>query len=206
MAIISSEPQNARNISEDEVDRLNRELVEMDTDVVAYLKDPAGQPTPEFDRLLGRIQALPELPHFPRALALKISNLKYKALYFERAWRQIRENVAEVTAAHERGISIPQERRKESYFCAPTPKRKGKLETQGVEVVDMLYDMQIMKLAEHGVDPAEASRESKAAFKARITDQYRRIREKGQEEKKVVLVWNGREKRCDLIVDRRARA
>jgi hypothetical protein len=204
MTIIRSEPQSSgTEITETEVDGLNRELIEMDADVVAYLKDPAGQPTPEFDRLISRIQALPERPHFPRALALKISNLKYKSLYFERAWRQIRENVAEVTAAHRKGLSIPQERRKETYFCAPTPTRKGKLEAEGVQVVDMLYDMQAMKLKEHGADSADGSSESKKAFKTRIAGQYRQIREKGQGEKKVVLVWNESKKRCDLIVDRR---
>jgi superfamily I DNA/RNA helicase len=204
MTIIRSEPQSSgTEITEREVDGLNHELIEMDADVVAYLKDPAGQPTPEFDRLISRIQALPERSHFPRALALKISNLKYKALYFERAWRQIRENVAEVTAAQAKGRSIPQERRKETYFCAPTPARKGKLEAEGVKVVDMLYDMQAMKLKEHGADSAAGSRESIKAFKARIAGQYRRIREKGQGEKKVVLVWNESKKRCDLIVDRR---
>jgi superfamily I DNA/RNA helicase len=204
MTIIRSERQSSgTGISEVEVDGLNRELIEMDADVVAYLKDPAGQPTPEFGRLISRIQALPERAHFPRALALKISNLKYKALYFERAWRQIRENVAEVTAAQAKGLSIPQERRKETYFCAPTPVRKGKLEAEGVKVVDLLYDMQAIKLKEHGLDAADGSSESKTAFKTRISDQYRRIREKGQGEKKVVLVWNESKERCDLIVDRR---
>jgi hypothetical protein len=204
MAVIRSEPQTGgADISETEVDRLHRELVEMDADVVAYLKDPAEQPAPEFDRLLSRIQALPERPHFPRALALKISNLKYKALYFERAWRQIRENVAEVAAAHQKGYRTPKERRKESYFCAPTPMRKGELEAKGVKVVDMLFEMQTLKLDEHGVDATGGASESKAAFKARITEQYRRIKAEGQGEKKIVLIWNGTEQRCDLIVDRR---
>jgi hypothetical protein len=201
MAVIHSKPQTIdADISESEVDRLHCELVEIDADVVAYLNDPAGQPTPEFDHLLSRIHSLPERPHFKRALALKISNLKYKALYFERAWRQIRENVAEVAAARGKGISIPQERRKETYFCAPTLARKGKLEAQGVQVVDMLYDMQTMKLSQHGID---SSGESKAAFKARISDQYRRLKKSGQGEQKVVLVWNKDAGRCDLIVDRR---
>ena len=110
MAIISSEPRDDTHISEEEVDRLNRELVEMDADVVAYLKNPTEQPTPEFDRLISRIRSLPELPHFSPALSLKISNLKYKAIYFERAWRQIRENAAEVVTAQAKGIRHPKER------------------------------------------------------------------------------------------------
>ena len=204
MAVIRSDPQSpATAISETEVERLSRELVEMDADVVAYLKDPAGQPTPEFERLVSRIQALPERPDHGRALALKISNLKYKALYFERAWRQIRENVAEVEAAHAKGRSIPQERRKETYFCAPTPARKGKLEAKGVRVVEMLYEMQTLKLEEHGLGEEAAARESKDAFRRRMADQYSRIKKDGKGEKKVVLVWNEKAERCDLIIDRR---
>ena len=205
MAIISSEPQNDTHISEEEVDRLNRELVEMDADVVAYLKNPTEQPTPEFDRLLSRIRCLPELPHFSPALSLKISNLKYKAIYFERAWRQIRENAAEVAGAKAAGKSIPQERRKETYFCAPTQLRVDELEAKGVKVVDMLYDMQSMKFKEHGLSPKAASKETKAAFKARIADQYRQIKNRGQGGKKVVLVWNQEKQQCDLIVDRRVK-
>jgi hypothetical protein len=203
MAIISSEPPNDTHISEAEVDRLNRELVEMDGDVVAYLKNPSEQPTPEFDRLLSRIRSIPELPHFPPALALKISNLKYKAIYFERAWRQIRENATEVASAKAAGKSIPQERRKETYFCAPTQLRVDELEAKGVKVVDMLYEMQAIKFKEHGLPTEAASKETKTAFKARIADQYRQIKHRGQEGKKVVLVWNDEKQQCDLIVDRR---
>jgi hypothetical protein len=205
MAIISSEPYNDTHISEAEVDRLNRELVEMDADVVAYLKNPTEQPTPEFDRLLSRIRSIPELPHFPAALALKISNLKYKAIYFERAWRQIRENATEVAGAKAAGKSIPQERRKETYFCAPTELRKDELEAKGVKVVEMLYEMQAMKFKEHGLSPEGVSKETKTAFKARIAGQYRQIKNRGQEGKKVVLVWNKDKQHCDLIVDRRVK-
>ncbi|MEJ2639742.1 MAG: hypothetical protein P8010_09220 [Desulfosarcinaceae bacterium] len=203
MAIISSKPQNDTHISETEVDRLNRELVEMDADVVAYFKNPSEQPTPDFDRLISRIRSLPELPHFSPALSLKISNLKYKAIYFERAWRQIRENVAEVADAQAKGVRIPQERRKETYFCAPTGLTRGELEAKGVKIVDMLYEMQTMKFQEHGISPEAASKESKSAFKARIADQYRQIKNRGQGGKKVVLVWNSEKQQCDLIVDRR---
>jgi hypothetical protein len=203
MAIISSTPQDDTHISEEEVDRLNRELVEMDADVVAYLKNPTEQPTPEFDRLLSRIRSLPELPHFSPALALKISNLKYKAIYFERAWHQIRENAAEVAGAKAEGKSIPEERRKETYFCAPTEMTMGELEAKGVKVVDMLYEMQAMKFKEHGLTPEAASKETKTAFKARIAGQYRQIKAHGQAGKKVVLVWNDKKQQCDLIVDRR---
>jgi hypothetical protein len=203
MAIISSEPRNDTHISEEEVDRLNRELVEMDADVVAYLKNPTEQPTPEFDRLISRIRSLPELPHFSPALSLKISNLKYKAIYFERAWRQIRENAAEVVTAQAKGIRHPKERRKETYFCAPTELTRGELEAKGVKVVDMLYEMQAMKIKEHGLSPEAASKETKTAFKTRIANQYRQIKKRGQEGKKVVLVWNEDKQQCDLIVDRR---
>jgi hypothetical protein len=203
MAIISSNPQNDTHITEAEVDRLNRELVTMDADVVAYFKNPSEQPTPEFDRLISRIRSLPELPHFSPALSLKISNLKYKAIYFERAWRQIRENVAEVAVAKANGKSIPQERRKESYFCAPTELTREELEAKGIKVADMLYEMQTMKLKEHRLSPEAASRESKKDFKARIADQYRQIKADGLGGKKVVLVWNQEKQQCDLIVDRR---
>lgn len=206
MAVIRSNPRSSANeVSEADVDRLSRELVEMDTDVVTYLKDPVGQPTPDFERLVSRIQSLPERPDFQKTLALKISNIKYKALYFERAWRQIRENVAEVEAAQTRGEHIPQERRKETYFCAPTQARKGSLEAKGVKVTEMLYDMQDMKLQEHGVAPAEGDKESKSEFQARMSEQYRQIKDSGQAGKKVVLIWNEARKRCDLKVDQRVK-
>lgn len=204
MAIIRNTPRSAADdVSEADVDRLSRELVEMDADVVAYLKDPAGQPTPDIERLVSRIQALPERPDFQRTLTLKISNLKYKTLYFERAWRQIRENVMDVEAAQARGETIPQQRRKETYFCAPTQQRKSRLEAKGVKVVEMLYEMQAMKFDEHGIASTAAPKESKSDFKARMADQYRRIKDRGHEGKKVVLVWNEDAQRCDLIVDRR---
>ncbi len=207
MAIIRSEqPRRAASLSERDIDLLDSELVAMDADVVAYLKDPATQPPPDYERLIGRIQSLPERSDSPRSLTLKISNLKYKAHYFARAWGQIRENVAEVDAALARGERIPKECRKETYFCAPTHHRRGRLEARGVRVVDMLYDMQQMKLAEHGLDDETSSREPKAAFKARIAAQYQRIKEAGQGGRKVVLVWNPEERHCDLIVDRRSPA
>jgi hypothetical protein len=204
MGFFRRAPKEASNdSSESEVKRLSDELVEMDAAVVAYLKDPVGQPTPDFERLVSRIQSLRERPEFENTLTLKISNIMHKALYFERGWRQIRENVAEVEAAKARGEQIPQERRKETYFCAPTQKRKGRLEAKGIKVVDMPFDMQAMKLKEHGVASKADSVETKAQFKARVTAQYRRIKAQGLADKKVVLVWNEAEKCCDLIVDRR---
>ena len=93
--------------------------------------------------------------------------------------------------------------RKETYFCAPDPKRKAELEKKGFNVTDMLYEMQQMKWKEHQVSQEQAPLESKTQFKQRIVDQYKRLKADNRKEKKIVFIWNREARRCDLIVDRR---
>ena len=96
MAIICSDPEEDPNVlKESDVDRLDQELVEMDTDVVLYFNDPQSHDPPDHERLIARIRSLPEHPGQTGTLQLKISNLKYKTYYFERSWRQIREEALE---------------------------------------------------------------------------------------------------------------
>ena len=112
-----------KSISESEVDRLDKELSEIDGDVIRYLKRPEETPVPNFERLIAQIRALPERKEYPRALSLKITNLKYKAYYYDRSWRQIRENVVEDSKRRKEF-----ERRKETYLRAPTVNSKGEIQ------------------------------------------------------------------------------
>lgn len=94
MGIIRSEIVDPpKSIDESEVDRLNQELSEIDADVIRYFRKPAETPVPDFERLIAQIRALPESKEHSTVLNLKITNLKYKAYYYDRSWRQIRENV-----------------------------------------------------------------------------------------------------------------
>ena len=98
MGIIRSEIGNPlKSIDESEVDRLDKELSEIDGDVIRYFKNPAETPVPDFERLIAQIRALPESKAYPKVLSLKITNLKYKAHYYDRSWRQIRENVSDAS-------------------------------------------------------------------------------------------------------------
>ncbi len=199
MGIIKSELiEKMKTVDESEVDRLDRELSEIDGDVVRYLKRPKEMPPPNFERLIAQIQALPERKDYPRSLSLKITNLKYKAYYYDRSWKQIRENAVE-SAKGKREF----ERRKETYFCAPTVNTKDKIEKEGVKVTDMLYQVQQKKLEEHEVTSDGGMIESQPAFSTRIKKQYEKLQSEGQDKKKLVLAWNKEKKRCDLIVDKR---
>ncbi len=200
MGIIRSNvPEKQASIDNEEVDRLAKMLTEIDNEVVAYLNDPQNTPAPEFERLIAQIQALPERKDFSRSLSLKISNLKHKAYYFDRSWRQIKENVNQAAAGRKH-----YDRRKETYFCAPTVDSKQKIEQKGGSVVEMLYEIQEKKYVEHQDEVSGQPPESKQAFKQRILNQYQHLQKEGRTEKKLVLAWNKSTKRCDLIVDRRS--
>jgi succinate dehydrogenase flavin-adding protein (antitoxin of CptAB toxin-antitoxin module) len=128
MGIIRSEIDDPlKSIDESEIDRLDKELSEIDGDVVRYLKKPAETPVPDFERLIAQIRALPESKEYPKVLSLKITNLKYKAHYYYRSWRQIRENVVEAS----KGRKVF-ERRKETYLV-----RRDHLNYRGISVRGM---------------------------------------------------------------------
>jgi hypothetical protein len=205
MAIIRSEPEKTvADIDEGEIDHLGDALRQMDGQVVDYIKDPQHYPAPEYERLIARIQSLPERPHHSRSIQLKISNLKHRAYYFEKAWRQIKENAAQAAKAEPGTPADVYRRRKETYFCVPGPEKKAEMEKKGLSVTDMLYEMQEMKCKEHRVSKEQVPPESKARFKQRIVDQYKRLKASGRIEKKIVFIWNRQAQRCDLIVDRRS--
>lgn len=199
MGIIRSDTaKKETSVDESEVDRLDRMLSQIDGDVVLYLKDPKNNPSPDFERLIARIQALPERNDYPRTLSLKISNLKYKAYYYDRSWRQIRENAIQAAKGKKEF-----ERRKETYFCAPTAKEREIIEKKGVKVVEMLYEIQKRKWEEHKVSASDKQLEAKSNFKERIMQQYQTLKGEGGEKKKLVLAWDKNKQRCNLIVDRR---
>ncbi len=199
MGIIKSElGTQPKSVDENEVDRLDRELSEIDSDVVRYLKRPQETPPPNFERLIAQIQALPERKDYPKSLSLKITNLKYKAYYYDRSWRQIRENAVEAAKGKKEF-----ERRKETYFCAPTVDTKEKIEKSGVKVTDMLYQVQQKKLVEHEAISEGGEIESRQAFNSRILKQYEKLQSDGKTNKKLVLAWNKEKKRCDLVIDKR---
>ena len=142
MGIIRSEiGAPLKSIDESEVDRLNKELTEIDGDVIRYFKKPAETPVPNFERLLSQIRALPESKEYPKVLSLKISNLKYKAHYYDRSWKQLRENVVEASKGRKEF-----ERRKETYLCVRKVSSKGEIEKKGVKVTDRLYQAQQRKI------------------------------------------------------------
>ena len=199
MGIIRSEIGDQRkSIDESEVDRLDKELSEIDGDVIRYFKEPAETPVPDFERLIAQIRALPESKEYSKVLSLKITNLKYKAHYYDRSWRQIRENVVGAS----KGIK-EFERRKETYLCAPTVSSKGEIEKKGVNVTDMLYQAQQRKMREHEVPSENSAVESKQIFSSRIVKQFKTLQQEGNSDKKMALVWNKEKQRCDLIVDKR---
>ncbi len=204
MTIIRSEiPEKMITIDDGEVDRFLQNLHEMDRDVTAYLKDPDNNPAPDYQRLVVTIRGIPERGDQSHVLSAKISALKYKAYYFERSWRQIRANVAYAADRKRQGHDGPRERRKESYFCAPTITKKAEMENRGQKVAPMLYDMQKVKWKEHGVSTGEGSPESQNRFNDRIRNTYQKLKDQGDENSKLVLVWNNETKKCDLIVDKR---
>jgi hypothetical protein len=199
MGIIRSNvPEKLMSVDEQKVDDLDQLLTQIDNEVVAYLNDPQNNPPPHFEQLISQIQSLPERKDQSKSLSLKISNLKHKAYYFDRSWRQIRENVKQAAKGKKY-----YKRRKETYFCAPTAETKTKMEKIGVNVVEMLYEIQSKKCVEHQDVMANTSPEDKQAFKSRILSQYQTLQKQGDSSKKLVLAWNKDKKRCDLIVDRR---
>jgi hypothetical protein len=199
MGIIRSEIGGSlKSIDESEVDRLDKELSEIDADVIRYFKNPAETPVPNFEGLIAQIRALPESNEYPKILSLKITNLKYKAHYYDRSWRQIRENVVEASKGRKEF-----ERRKETYLCAPTVSSKAEIEKKGVKVTDILYQAQQRKMREHEVPSENSAVESKQAFSIRIMTQVKKLQQEGKSDKKLVLAWNKEKQRCDLIVDKR---
>lgn len=199
MGIIRSEIGNPmKSIDESEVDRLDKELSEIDGDVIRYFKKPVETPVPNFERLIAQIRALPESKEYPKVLSLKITNLKYKAHYYDRSWRQIRENVVEASKGRKEF-----ERRKETYWCARTVNSKGEIEKKGVKVKGVLYQAQQRKMKEHEVPAENSAVESKQAFISRIVMQFKTLQQEVKSEKKLALVWNKEKQRCDLIVDKR---
>ena len=199
MGIIRSEIGNPmKSIDESEVDRLDKELSEIDGDVIRYFKNPTKTPVPDFERLIAQIRALPESKAYPKVLSLKITNLKYKAHYYDRSWRQFRENVVEASKGRK-----DFERRKETYMCARTVSSKGKIEKKGVKVKDVLYQAQQRKIMEHEVPSENSAVESKQDFSSRIVKQLKTLQQEGESDKKLALVWNKIKQRCDLIVDKR---
>ena len=199
MGIIRSEIGDPlKSIDEREVDRLDKELSEIDGDVIRYFKKPAETPVPNFERLIAQIRALPESKAYPKVLSLKITNLKYKAHYYDRSWRQFRENVVEASKGRK-----DFERRKETYMCARTVSSKGKIEKKGVKVKDVLYQAQQRKIREHEAPSENSAVESKQDFSSRIVKQLKTLQQEGESDKKLALVWNKIKQRCDLIVDKR---
>ena len=199
MGIIRSEiVERLKSIDESEVDQLDKELSEIDGDVIQYFRKPEETPVPNFERLIAQIRALPESKAYPNVLSLKINNLKYKAHYYDRSWRQIRENVVETSRGRKEV-----ERRKETYLCARTVSSKGEIEKKGVKVTDVLYQAQQQKMREHEVPSKNYAVESKQAFSSRIMKQFKTLQQEGKPDKKLALVWNKEKQRCDLIVDKR---
>lgn len=202
MAIIRSEsPEVVAAIDDSAVDRLTRELHEMDLSVVDYLKSPEDKPVPDYRGLVREIQSIPERRGMSTVLAYKIDNLKYKAYYYERSWRQIRENIALAEARKKK----EQERRRESYFCAPTVADVQNMDPKDPKTTDMLYEMQQLKWQEHGIDADQQAPESRSGFEQRISETYAQLKSQGNDEKELVLIWNKETQRCDLIVDKRVR-
>ena len=199
MGIIRSEiGVPLKSIDESEVDRLNKELSEIDGDVIRYFKRPAETPAPNFERLIAQIRALPESKEYTKVLRLKITNLKYKAHYYDRSWRQIRENVSEASKGRKEF-----ERRKETYLSARTVSSKGKIKKRGVKVTDVLYQAQQRKMRDHEVPSENSAVESKQVFSNRIVEQLKTLQQEGKPDKILALVWNKEKQRCDLIVDKR---
>ena len=199
MGIIRSNiPEKLTSVDEHEVDRFDKMLAQTDSEVVAYLNDPQTNPSPNFEQLIAQIQSLPERTDYSKSLSLKINNLKHKAYYFDRSWRQVRENVQQAAKGKQY-----YDRRKETYFCAPTAETKEKIEKVGVNVVEMLYEMQAKKYVEHQDAMSKSSPETKQDFKKRIVSQYQTLQKQDSRTKKLVLAWNKDKNRCDLIVDRR---
>ena len=199
MGIIRSEIGNPRNsIDESEVDRLDKELSEIDGDVIRYFNKPAETPVPNYERLIAQIRALPESKEYPKVLSLKISNLKYKAHYYDRSWKQLRENVVEASKGRKEF-----ERRKETYLCVRKVSSKGEIEKKGVKVTDRLYQAQQRKIREHEVPSENSAVESKQAFSSRIVKQFKTFQQEMETNKKLVLMWNKEKQLCDLIVDKR---
>lgn len=202
MGIIRSDSDEKRtSVDEGEVDRLDQMLSQIDSDVIVYLKDPKNNPAPDFERLIARIRALPERKDYSKTLSLKISNLKHKAYYYDRSWRQIRENAIKAAKGEE-----VYERRKETYFCAPSVTEKDSIEERGGKVAEMLYGVQKRKWAEHKVSDSGKPLETEAVFKKRILKQYQNLQGEGCAKKKLVLAWDKKTQRCNLIVDRREKS
>lgn len=199
MGIIRSEIGDPlKSIDESEVDRLDRKLSEIDGDVIRYFQKPAETPVPNFERLIAQIRALPESKEYTKVLRLKITNLKYKAHYYDRSWRQIRENVGEASKRRKKF-----ERRKETYLGAWTVNSKSEIEKKGVKVSDVMYQTQQRKMREHEVPSENSAVEPKPVFSSRIVKQFKTIQQEGKSDKKLALVWNKEKQRCDLIVDKR---
>ena len=199
MGIIRSEiTENPASIDEKQVDDLDRMLSEIDSEVVVYLNDPENNPPPAYERLIAQIQSLPERKDYSKALSLKINNLKYKAYYYKRSWQQIKENAVQVAKD-----DIKNNRRQESYYCAPSVNEKEAFEKKGGNTVEILYEIQKEKWDKYQSTTSEESLETKEKFKERILKQYQTLQSESDEETKLVLTWNKATKRCDLIVDRR---
>lgn len=199
MGIIRSEiTENSASIDEKQVDDLDRMLSEIDSEVVVYLNDPENNSPPAYERLIAQIQSLPERKDYSKALNLKITNLKYKAYYYNRSWQQIKENAAQVAKDDKKN-----NRRQESYYCAPSAIEKEAIEKKGGNTVEILYEIQKKKWDKYQSTASKESFETKEEFKERILMQYQTLQSESDEKTKLVLTWNKVTKRCDLIVERR---
>ena len=199
MGIIRSKiTENPATIDEKQIDDLDRMLSEIDSDVVVYLNDPENNSPPAYERLIAQIQSLPERKDYSKTLSLKITNLKYRAYYYNRSWQQIRENVARAAKDNKK-----YNRRQESYYCAPSIEEKETIEKKGGNTVEILYEIQQKKWDKYQLTASKESLETKEEFKERILKQYQTLQSERDEKIKLVLTWNKTTKRCDLIVDRR---
>jgi hypothetical protein len=200
MGIIQSKvTEKPKTVDESDVDRLERMLVQIDTDVVVYLKNPKNHPAPDFERLIAQIQALPERKDFPGTLTLKISNLKHKAYYYERSWRQIKENVNQTAKESESDSSG---RGNESYSHEPGIEEK-EAAGKNLKRVEKLFEVQQKKWDEHKAELSGKTPETRQAFEERILNQYHTLKDKSAVKDKLVLTWNKEKNQCDLIIDRR---
>ena len=95
------------------------------------------------------------------------------------------------------------ERRQTGYLCAPNVAEKAAAEQKGINITDMLYQMQEAKRKQHAAPDGGLTPEPKPAFRKRILSQYKALKAGQKSNQKLILVWNAAQGCCDLMAERR---
>lgn len=185
-----SDVMQRRREVENQLNRMIRQVDEMDARVRAYLADRENRPHPRHLEFIERIQQFRLDPRIStRHLETILDNLQWKVYYFRRSWLQLWEN-AENTRRREAAQAAGTEDSNNAQSEAEPQKR-------AVYSVDRLWEVQQRRLAELGADTTP---ESKDEFIKRIKQRYGMLASEKKDNEEIVMTFDRDQMRCTLEV------